>query len=332
MKPHALLFALLSFSVPLLAIAATPTDIVRRPIGELTSTAVIHLGKTADWVAVTEDFVWVGSTGPNAVHKIDPRSNQEVATVHLPGEPCAGLAIGFGSLWIPLCAKHKALAKVDLQTNKLMRIFKIGVAGAESGITTGADSVWLMIDKHGSLARIDPATGRVLRTDRIPAGSYNPLYSDGQIWVTRASGSEITDVDANTGQILARVPTGPGPRFLTAGAGAIWSLNQGDGSLSRIDSRTKQATATIALGIPGHGGDLTYAAGMVWITFAKVPLSLFDASTTALRCQWVGAGGDSLGISHGAIWLTDYHAGTVARIEISDALTHCGMPTVSAPG
>src|ERR1700736_5269805 len=59
----------------------------RRHIEDLVPTATIHVAKTADWVAITEDAVWVGSTGPNAVSQIDPRTNTLVATVHVPGEP-----------------------------------------------------------------------------------------------------------------------------------------------------------------------------------------------------------------------------------------------------
>jgi hypothetical protein len=70
---------------------------MRRAMSELIPLATIHLGKTADWVAITPDAVWVGGTGPFAVHKIDPQTNTRVATVKLQGEPCSGLALGFGS-------------------------------------------------------------------------------------------------------------------------------------------------------------------------------------------------------------------------------------------
>jgi virginiamycin B lyase len=297
--------------------------IAPRPIGELTKTATLHLGKTADWVAIVPNAVWVGSTAPFAVHRIDPKTNRRIATVRLPGEPCAGLATGFGSLWVPLCGHTQMLAKVDLESNKLLNVFRVGPAAAEGGVTASPDSVWLVLDKDGLLARIDPATGAVRQRIHVPAGSYNPHYSDGQIWVTRADGSEVTAVDAITGTVSATAQTGPGPRFLTAGAGAVWTLNQGDGSLTRIDIRTSKATKTIALGIPGHGGDISFGAGMVWTTVWKIPLSVIDGTSAALLCQWTGPGGDSLGIGDGAIWLTDYHAGTVSRIELDDALGHC---------
>jgi virginiamycin B lyase len=54
-----------------------------------------------------------------------------------------------------------------------------------------------------------------------------------------------------------------------------------------------------------------------------VPLSVVDAVTGAVLCQWTGPGGDSLGIGHDAIWLTDYHAGTVSRLELADSLARC---------
>jgi virginiamycin B lyase len=295
-----------------------------RPITDLQPTATIHLGHTADWVAVTSDAVWVGSTGPYAVHRIDPRTNKLVATVMLSGEPCAGLAVGFGSVWIPLCTKPSTLAKVDLAHNAVVAVFETGPAAAEGGITTSTDSVWLVTDKDGSVARIDPDTGTVRQTIRVSPGSYNPLYAGGLIWVTRADGAEVTAIDATSGAVLGTARTGPGPRFLTAGAGSLWTFNQGDGSLTRIDLSTRQPTATIALGTAGNGGDINFGAGVVWTTMPKVPLSAVSAATGEVRCQWVGPGGDSLGIGHDAIWLTDYHAGTVSRLQLQDALRHCG--------
>jgi virginiamycin B lyase len=309
------------------ALADTVNLPPRRSISELTPAATIHVGKTADWVAVTADAVWVGSTGPYAVHRIDPKTNRLTASVALPGEPCAGLATGFGSLWVPMCTAVPSLAKVDLAGNRLTAVFAVGPAAAEGGVATGAGDVWLIVDKVGTLARIDPATGSIRQTVKVPAGSYNPHFSDGQIWVTRADGAELTRVDAASGAVFDTVPTGPNPRFLTAAAGGIWTLNQGNGTLTRVDARTRQATTTVALGTPGHGGDISSGAGMVWTTMPKVPLSAIDAEAKTLRCQWAGPGGDSLGIGHGAIWLTDYHAGTISRIVLSDALAHCSLPS-----
>ncbi|MDP9091258.1 MAG: hypothetical protein M3O26_21295 [Pseudomonadota bacterium] len=291
-------------------------------ITELKPLATIKLGKTADWVAITADSVWVGSTGPYAVNHIDPKTNLRVASVTLPGEACAGLTAGSGILWVPMCTSPPSLAKVNLKTNTLSATFAVGPAAAEGGIAYGAGSVWMVVNGQGDLARLDPNNGTILDTLHAPPGSYNPLFKDGTVWISHAEGAELTGLDALTGNVIATLVTGPGPRFLAAGAGAIWTLNQGDGTVTRANVRTKD-TATIALGTPGHGGDIAFDANRVWTTMPKMPLSLIDADTNTLLCQWSGQGGDSLGIGHGAIWLTDYQRGSVSRISIKSAVANC---------
>jgi hypothetical protein len=150
----------------------------------------------------------------------------------------------------------------------------------------------------------------------VPPGSFNPLFSDGYIWITRAEGAEVTAVDAKTGAVVGTAQTGPNPRFLAAGDGAIWTLNQADGSLTRIDARSRKALSTIALGTPGRGGDIRVGGGFV---------------STTLLCQWTGDGGDSLGIGHRSIWLTDYRGGTVSRYDLERTAKQCRRMAAALP-
>ena len=293
---------------------------LKRPFADLKAVVTLTVGHTADWVAVTDDAVWVGSTGPNAVHRIDPATNRLVASVALPGEPCAGLVAGFGKVWVPLCAKRPVLARVDVASNSLQAVTSPGPAGREGGIAASADSLWLVIDKHGTLARLDPASGAVRQRVRLPAGAFNPIASAGIVWVSRAEGAALLGVDARSGALIATITTGPGPRFLAAGGGSVWTLNQGDGSLSQVSVGDRRERSRTALGTPGHGGDITFGAGIVWTTVAGAPLTATDATSGTVLRQWVGRGGDSLAFGHGALWLTDYHGGTIARIRPEDAL------------
>jgi hypothetical protein len=50
------------------------------------------------------------------------------------------------------------------------------------------------------------------------------------------------------------------------------------------------------------------------------PLTATATQTNTVLRQWRGPGGDSLAIGHGAIWLTDYHKGTLTRLRLEDAL------------
>jgi streptogramin lyase len=306
--------------------AGTATDTVAafkvRQMSELKVAATISIGTVADWVAVTSEGVWVGSKKPNSVKQVNPNTNQ-VTSVELPGDPCAGLAADSENLWVPLCGRVPKLAKVDLKTRALAHTFNVGPAAPEGGIAIGTGSIWLITDKHGSLVRIDPNSGSILQTVHVPPGSYNPVFSDGRIWVTRAAGSEVTSVDATAGKILEHFATGRRPRFATAGGGAVWTVSQGDGSLSRIDVAGQRPVITLQLHTPGIGGDITYADGRIWTTLMKTPLTVVDAARSVVLCQWKGPGGDAIGVGYGTIWLTNYSAGTVSRIALSDLPEDC---------
>lgn len=294
---------------------------IQVPFASLKPSATVRIGGTADWVLVTKDAVWVAGTKPYSVQRIDPITNRMVAKVVLPGEACSGLAFGFSSVWIPVCGKKPTLIRVDAQKNAVIATLPVPAVEAEGGIATSGDSVWLVTDKNGTLSRIDPLTNSVRQTIFIPPGSYNPIFSNGIVWVTGLERSVVTAVDALTGSVLDSAPVGPKPRFLTAGSGSIWTLNQGDGTLSRVDEKSRRVVATVQLGIPGRGGDIGYGADSVWLTVFDVPLTRVDATTNRVVKQWIGKGGDSLRIGFDSLWITDYKKGLLSRIAIQDVLS-----------
>jgi virginiamycin B lyase len=288
----------------------------------LARSATFKVGRTADWVLVTEDAVWVASTKPNAIQRIDPVTNKVVAKVAVSGEACSGLAEGFGSIWVPLCGRKAALVRIDIHSNTISATLPIPPAGPEGGIASSLDSVWMVTDKTGTLSRIDPATNTVRQKISVPRGAYNPLFADGILWVTGFESGVLIPVDASTGAVLDSIPVGPKPRFLTAGGGSVWTLNQGDGTVSRVDASTRKLMATIQAGIPGPGGDIAYGAESVWASVFDLPLTRIDGSTNKMVRQWAGRGGDSLRFGFNSIWLTDYRRGLLWRIPFEGGARH----------
>src|ERR1700732_2152045 len=86
---------------------------VQVPFASIRPSATIKIGGTADWVLVTDDAIWVASTKPYAVLRIDPATNKIVATVKVSGEACSGLAFGFGSIWVPICGEKPELVRIE---------------------------------------------------------------------------------------------------------------------------------------------------------------------------------------------------------------------------
>ena len=293
---------------------------VQVPFALLKPEATWKIGENADWVVVAPDAVWVAGTKPDSLKRIDPKTNQVVATVPLPAEACSGLEYAFGSVWVPVCTTPASMLRVDAKTNQASATLTVGPAGPEGGITASSDSVWLATDKAGTLSRIDPATNLVRQKVQITAGSYNPVFSEGTVWVSGFEANVLTAVDATTGQVGATIPVGPKPRFLIAGGDSVWTLNQGDGTISRVDARTRKPVATIRAGLSGEGGDICYGGGSLWATLFGLPLTRIDPATNRVMRQWKGSGGDSMRFGHGAIWLTDYRAGTLGRYPLDELL------------
>jgi streptogramin lyase len=293
--------------------AGAPLDHVRRPFSELKPQATLHVGKTADWIQIAGGSVWVGASGPNAISRIDPKTNRVTATVALPGPACAGMTSGFGALWAPICGKPGGLAKIDLATGRLAAVFPVGPGVREGGIAASPDSLWLPGDDKGHLLRIDPNDGHVRQTVDLCAAAENPAYAAGFVWVTCSAGASAVRIAATTGRVAGQTPTGPHPRFLAADRRSVWTLNQGDGSVTRIDPVSGRLLATIRINTAGHGGDIQLGGGRVWTTLAGTPLSLIDPASNRLERQWVGAGGDSLNYGFGSLWLTNYDLGLLQR-------------------
>ena len=295
----------------------------RRPIADLVPDCVLALGEKADWVEITANSIWIGTVGPDAVQRIDPGSLEVDIVVPLPGQPLAGLTVGFGHLWVPLCGQKPSLAKIDLATGDLVATYPLAHVFPEGGVTCGAGSVWLTTGPNGELSGLDPETGRVRHQLRIAPGSYNPVFYQGKLFISCAEGASVTVVDPAAGSLLKNVECGAGPRFIAGGGGSVWTLNQQDGSLSRLDADTLKLSSTTPQDMAGLGGDMDIAEGIVWTSIRGVPLCATDLRTGALLRQWVGAGGDSLGVGHGAIWLIHCRGGTVSRISLEMALSQC---------
>lgn len=313
------LVLLLSFS-GLLAQTPAPTPKrpgvetpgVRIPITKLKPDAVYEFAGAPDWMAVDKE-VWVSNSPKNMVARLDPKG--ATATTFTVGKhPCSGLAAGFGSLWVPNCG-DSTITRLDLKDGKEQAVVPMTIADSEGGIAIGAGSFWILTDKKGTLARVDPATNKAVAEIYVAPGSYAVAFGNDAVWVTSTEKNTLTRINAQTNVIEETIAVGPKPRFLTVGEGGVWTLNQGDGSITRVDPKTNKVVATIQAGIPGGGGEISAGEGSVWATSFEYPITRIDPSTNKVVQQFYGEGGDSIRAGLGWIWLTNIRAGNIWRID-----------------
>jgi virginiamycin B lyase len=286
---------------------------VQHPMAELHAIAKFSIPGSPDWVAIG-DSVWISNNPKNNISQLDGASNKIGAVITVGKTPCSGLAIAYGSVWVPICSDG-SVERVDGKSGKIVASIPSGVANTEGGITAGDGSIWMPSDAAGVLSRIDPAKNQVVSKIPIPAGSFTAAFEAGSVWITSTKGNLLTRVDAKTEKVTAKIPVGPSPRFLATGLGSVWTLNQGDGSVSRIDPATNKVSATIEVGVPGGGGDIAVGEGYVWVTAIGKPLSKIDPASNRVLAQYVGKGGDALRVGLGSLWLSNHEFHEVWRID-----------------
>jgi virginiamycin B lyase len=286
---------------------------VQIPLAKLIVDAKFDLGGSPDWIAIDED-VWVSNKPKNNVSRMDGKSKTVRQTITGFDKPCSGLAIGFGSLWVPNCG-NQSLSRVDLKTGQISKTISVGIADSEGGLSTGAGSVWLLTDKKSTLARIDPTSNSIVSTLALPEGCYNTAFGFDSVWVSCTVQNTVVRVNPKSNTIESTIAVGPKPRFLTVGEGAVWTLNQGDGTITRISVSNNKVAATIAVGIPGGGGDISAGEGSVWATSFGFPLSRIDPATNQVVQQFVGEGGDAIRAGRGQVWLSNYKSGIEWKLD-----------------
>jgi virginiamycin B lyase len=304
---------------PAVAAATAPqktgvkTPGVQLPIGRVKPDAVFDVPGAPDWIAI-DDFVWISNKPKDSLTRIDPKTNKIVDTIPVGKAPCAGLAIAFGSIWTPNCG-DQTLSRIDLKTAKAVATIPTGIGDSEGNIAAGTDSIWLLTDTNGTLARFDPATNKIVAEVYIAPGSYVAAFGEGALWITSTEKNLLTRVDPHTHLVVETIPVGPSPRFLAIGEGSVWTLNQGDGTVSRVDPKTNKVAATIEVGVPGEGGDIAVGEGSVWVTSFDFPLSRIDPASNKVVQQFVGEGGDAVRVGHGSVWLTNLKGQKLWRID-----------------
>ena len=138
---------------------------------------------SARGVVVDFGSIWVaGSRDAAALYRIDPATNQIIATIDLHSRPVA-LTSGEGSVWVR--QSDGAVQRIDGNSSKLLATIATEVADQYGGIAVGGGSVWINSEKV-PLVQIDPQTNSQRSQFGSPPGAfigYGIAYGGGSLWL-----------------------------------------------------------------------------------------------------------------------------------------------------
>jgi hypothetical protein len=249
---------------------------------------------------------------PSSPPPRDPSAepNARISMVHGP----MGVTVGFGSVWVVTAADLR-LRRLDPGNDTLVEIDLPFVAAAASAtplptasgetafatvaggmspaghdllplVAVGAGTVWVLgVPSAAVLVGVDPASGRVLGTIRLPAPGTGIVSGPGGTWVTTDAGLLI-GIDVARGALGPTVRFGSGRVAAAAGADATW-VSSSDGRIVRLDRRGR-VTATI----DGGGGPIAVEEGSVWVRSGGTLIQIDERTGRSIGRRDVATSGD----------------------------------------
>ncbi len=221
--------------------------------------AMLHL-RNVLWVNRNSDLT---VTKPGELDELDWKTGKLLGRLPF-DRGVDDLAYGDGSLWVTIGASPATLVRVDPATLRPIGMPIVVAPNRSFGSAFGSGAVWATGFDDGSLARVDPRTGRIDRTT-LGSATAGVIVSDGSVWVALHDRGVVVRVDPRTLRVLNTTTVGNNPAWLAAAGGLIWVVNQTDGTVTRISARTGQTVGLPIRITPDDASNLTAAGNSVWV-------------------------------------------------------------------
>jgi len=224
-----------------------------------------------------DGLLWVISGG--SILQIDPQTNQLIGDPIQPGIQMEDIAFGNGALWVTT------------------------VASGDLGASSDTDAV----------SRIDPKTGKVLSTVKVPRAPMSLAFTSEAVWVVNfgMDGDIVIRIDPQTNQLIGEpIQTGRAPLSLAVGEGSVWVANHDANTITRIDLATNQVLANIT--VPSEPHRVAYGEGAVWVANWHInSVTRIDPQTNQIVGEPIPIGfhAGNIAAGLGSVWVTSDYRG-----------------------
>ena len=220
---------------------------------------VVTIGVGSDPVAVAfgEGALWVAERGDGTVAQISAASNRVARRIRSVNAPSA-LAVGHGAVWIGSAVDHRV---VGVRADGSEVVVQLGAPA--TAIAVGAGAVWIVSEETGTLFRVEPRTGTVVRAIRVGNRPVAVAADGAGVWVVNRQDARVWRIDPRTGSVSDTIAVARDPSAVATSASGVW-VATGDGKVSRIDRRSAGIASSVELGNPATAlaadGDSVWAA------------------------------------------------------------------------
>jgi tRNA A-37 threonylcarbamoyl transferase component Bud32/streptogramin lyase len=183
-------------------------------------------------------------------------------------------------------------------------------------IAAGAKAVWVTSEKDGTLTRLDPETGEVLRVRELDVGVSGIAIGGNWNWATNPRGGKLLRLDPRSGEILKSVDVAGKPGAVALGGGRVWLADQAGKGITAVNA---EAGEVYRRGLPPQAPTLRLAWGAqsLWVAIADAG-AVRRVDPVTLRAGApirVGGGAAGVTVAGGFVWVASSRAGKVTRVD-----------------
>lgn len=324
--PNALRFAVGAATV-LLVGAVIVGLLASRPVTPAVLTLVATIPDVTNAPVIAAGSLWAPQRELGTVVRIDPATNEVIATITVGVEPQA-IAAHDSEVWVAARDEEGyAILRLDTDTNDVAERIEVGVKGWDMaisgdtlwmtspefqrvvrvdlaqrqvvaeipmgnpvGIVAAEDGVWVASQWTEYVARIDPATNeyRLLRTHTET--TVVPVLADGEVWVSSRDDGQIVLFSRAADEVVERIDL-QSPMDMVVHDGLMWvaeGATEEDREGERVLAIDLETREIVReLHLPGEAPYM-YLAGTNWIVRGvDDPARIWMAIATDGQSVWV---------------------------------------------
>lgn len=275
--------------------------------------AVVPLGGSPTDIAVGRRSIFVSLPTRRSVLTLDP-ATRATATVGAAIRPGL-LAESEQGLWLLDGRPRRAALLGSERIHVIEEARERGSAPLDAFASSGPD-IWLA-ERHAEIVfRLDVPSGR---SSAVENGGRDSFFEGdarralavaaGSVWVSNPVTTpfssdrlgRVSRIDAETGEVTARIRLPAPPVAIVADADAVWvALERGE-SLWRIDPRDDVASAAVRL--DGAVTALALGERAVWALGPSGRVSRIDPATDTVTRRVELGRGSAIAAGHGGVWI-----------------------------
>jgi YVTN family beta-propeller protein len=270
-------------------------------------------------LAADDTAVWVHDSEQGTVLRVDPTTNQVVATIHV-GHGLGNVVLEGGFVWV---SNHddSTVSKIDSKTNKVVDTIALPPPTGFLGVSPG--TVWVASKANDEVMKIDPSTDQVVASILVPGGPSWSSFGAKSLWVCMHDSTAVglTRLDPTTNNVQATIDIGSTEGYSCGGVAAsdsgVWaelldSTQTFDLGMVRIDPATNKVVATILLPQSSQGTLAVDGQG-IWASAPDVGLFNISAKTNLATGFLSIQDPSEIAVGAGSVWVVDTQ-GSLMRI------------------